>query len=282
MRSKALNIDMDDKPAKKKWKPPFHDWPRPTAKRTRWERFLRRFWLFRWDDHRFSFAATGIDWCQSQCYRDKKVARYFPIRNWIREELPRKRLPFKWKWDRLYWGIRHRLPGRYWHHTLDLGLKPGYYDADTKMLHATFEIVRWFVEVQLAKHQDYERKKYPWHNGRSPEAGLAHLDWEIEECSGPPGSPMGQGESAQIKKDVYLWWTVDRPNRIDPHDVYDIADPRRKSHAERKEEKGMWGLFNDNSDKRGMWGSMALEDFYKKEDQEMLSKAVSILHFWWD
>lgn len=287
MRTRALNISLDDedeKPSRWKWKNPFKEWPRPGTKRSRLERLLRRVWLFRWDDHRQFFAGSGIEWCQSQDYRDRKVARLFPKRNWLKEDLPKFfRVP-KWRLTEAYWWVSHRLPGRYWHHTLNLGLKPGYYDADAKILNATFEIIRWYVEVQLAGHQDPDRDQYKWYGDRSPEAGLAHLDWEITDCSGPPGSTtIGQGEAAQIKKDCYLWWTVDRVNRINPHDLYDILAPDR--HSTEDDRGLLWSIFNADKGPnytRAMWGSSGLEQFYKTEDKEMLIKANSIHEFWWD
>jgi hypothetical protein len=282
MRARILNLDFDS-PAKKKWRSPFHDWPRPAAKRNLIERLLRKVWLFRWDRHSHAFAATGISYCQSKDYRDRKVARYFPIRNWLVEELPSLHRPLKYKLRNIYWDIRHRIPGQYWHHTMHLGLKPGYYDADTKMLHAVFEIVRWYVEVQLAGHSG-DKEQYTWYGDRSPEAGLAHLDWEIEECGvgGGGGGQLSQGEAASIKKDVYLWWTRDRPARREPYDIRCYIDNSRVT--DRMRDKGMWGLFNNHSPKHdaAMAAATALEEFYNKEDKEMLEKAVSILHYWWD
>jgi hypothetical protein len=164
-----------------------------------------------------------------------------------------------------------------------LGIEPGYHDADTKILHANFEIIRWYVEEQLARQHDPDKTECKWYGNRSPEAGIAHLDWEIKDCSGSPAGTIGQGEAAQIKKDVYLWWTVDRPNRIDPHDIYDLLDPDRRERRSKKR-MGIWSMMNDHGPNytRAMWGSMALEEFYKQEDQEMLTKAVSILPHWWD
>lgn len=283
MRSRALKTDLDgeDKPKLWQWKNPFREWPRPAAKRSFVERALRKVWLFSWDRHATAFAATGIEYCQSIEYREEKLRRLFPKRYWLEHELPFLFKRPKWRWDKVYWWVRHRLPGRYWHHTLKLRLEPGYHDADTKMLHAVFEVIRWYVEVQLAHHCS-EPEKYKWHGDRSPEAGLAHLDWEIADCSGAPAGSIGQGEAAQIKKDVYLWWTVDRPNRIDPHDLYHIVDP---DYGKRKTKRmGIWSMMNDKSPNytRAMWGSMALEEFYSREDQEMLTKATSILAHWWD
>ena len=281
MRTRALNINLDeDAKKRKKWRP-FEGWPRPASKRSLLERALRKVWLFRWDAHSKSFVMSGVEYCQTIGYRDQKIARYFPKRNWLKEEFPYIFTNMKRRWDNAYWWIRHRIPGRYWHHTLKLGIEPGYHDADTKMLHAVFETICWYVEVQLASHQDSDRKEFKWYGDRSPQAGIAHLDWEIADCSGAPAGQIGQGEAAQIKKDVYLWWTVERPNRIDSHDVYDIVDP---DHRKRFKGTGLWGMLSDKSEthSRAMWGSMALDEFYKQEDQEMLTKAVSILHHWWD
>lgn len=119
------------------------------------------------------------------------------------------------------------------------GFKPGqYYEAESLIMCGMFQVLCDFVEVQLA-HQyvgwsrDKERhKKYgyidrKWRvfskQWRSPEAGLAWLEERrvmVSEGEGWDSTPKGQltrdALSAQVTYDLYKWWTVERPNRVDP------------------------------------------------------------------
>ena len=44
----------------------------------------------------------------------------------------------------IYWGIRHRLDPRNRYHVMDTGLRPGYWDPDSRILNAVMEEVDWF------------------------------------------------------------------------------------------------------------------------------------------
>jgi hypothetical protein len=46
----------------------------------------------------------------------------------------------------LTWWVKHRTTNR--HHILDLGLNPGWWDTDTKILHAAFTLLEQHVELE--------------------------------------------------------------------------------------------------------------------------------------
>ena len=82
-----------------------------------------------------------------------------PFRYWIAETLPDK-IDDIWRYIKRpfsqtkYW-IRYRIFDRY--HIINTGLKPDYYDFDTRCLHAMFSMLVEYVETQLAwKHSMFD------------------------------------------------------------------------------------------------------------------------------
>lgn len=92
-------------------------------------------------------------------------------------------------------------------------LTPGYYDQDTRLLHASFEL--------LIDHLEEESVMFSsTHKGQATrDLILKHLDWEMSlddpETPEDERSPFQAG-AAKVKKELYLWWTEGRPNRIEP------------------------------------------------------------------
>jgi hypothetical protein len=68
----------------------------------------------------------------------------------------------KWFWCRnpirvshdLIWWVRHRTVNRY--HIIETGLKPGWWDTDTRLLHAAFTLLENFVESE----KPFKRTEY--------------------------------------------------------------------------------------------------------------------------
>jgi len=138
--------------------------------------------------------------------------------------------PFR---NALYW-IRHRTWDKY--HVLQTGLRPGYQDADVRMLHANFSLLVDHVEVELAWMYRFcfNTKENPlkvsfWKRKfggfRNAEWGLKYLNQKIKspENQDPMCSILDKQERVNSKKiiDLYTWWTVDRPARKDPYDEVD-------------------------------------------------------------
>ena len=121
-------------------------------------------------------------------------------------------------------------------HLIKTGLKPGeYYEFDTKILHGLFNELVDYVETEISHTMKvYQDRNYLFKNGRCKRAGLDHLDWAINLTFGSDygikeddpdyNKPTPQALSAMIIKELYLWWTEKRPNRVDPMSFYDEKD----------------------------------------------------------
>lgn len=108
----------------------------------------------------------------------------------------------KWKAEALWWGLRHRTIDKY--HVIPTGLKPGYYDKDIQMLHANFQLLVNFVEVECAAlRQALNGVIFEIPN---PREGVARLQEEVKFGG-------KQGEDAQEALVLYWWWTEIRPRR---------------------------------------------------------------------
>lgn len=249
---------------------------RNPAERALWEKIARRFILpphgpralplGRWDT------------------RETKLKRHYPVRWFIWETLPdfwNYKVVRKFR-DTKYW-FRYRTTDKY--HVVKTGLKPNYYDPDTRMLHVNFQILTDFVEIELASMhlamngsddddslKGLSRFKKLWRkrrrrNIRDAKEGLAHLDWEISDTQGH------QQSSAVEKKALYLWWTVYRKDRIDTLDHPLIW-------ANREEDVSLTNALRGAN--RALYKiSHNLDEFYNAEDDEMLERLMRIRTSLW-
>jgi len=91
------------------------------------------------------------------------------IRRWLKDYKDRKKwegwwrplfklLPglFYYRLSNIYWAIRHRTINVY--HKVDTGLKPGYYDVDTLILHSCFNLLKTFVEKDYKGIDDIKER----------------------------------------------------------------------------------------------------------------------------
>jgi hypothetical protein len=120
-------------------------------------------------------------------------------------------------------------------HIVRTDLARGYYDTDTRLLHAAFSLLTDHVEIEKAGIQialSEEGQKYPTKRcgflglqTRSAEAGLAHLNWECDltyqaEEVGEDHPDLGQltpqAIAARECRALYIWWTQERVARVDP------------------------------------------------------------------
>jgi hypothetical protein len=115
-----------------------------------------RIKLKRWFFQDMPGAATWDEW---QDWEDK--ARKNNVRWFLADTLP------FWCWKtfinpftRLESWIRYRAFDRY--HIIKTTLKPGYYDMDTRLIHAMFDMLVDFVEVEKARMNVVFTKQKPW------------------------------------------------------------------------------------------------------------------------
>lgn len=249
---------------------------RNPSERALWEKIARKFILPPHGPRALPLGSWGK--------REDKLKRHFPIRYFVWDTLPdfwRYRILRKFR-DARHW-IRYRTTDKY--HIVQTGLKPNYYDPDHRMLHVNFQILKDFVEIELASmnsamngHDDDDvgtglrrfgkmlrrrrRKDF-----RDPKSGLDHLDWEISDTSGH------QQASAIEKKALYLWWTEYRENRIDTLDHPLIW-------ANKERESGLASVMKGSN--RDLYKlSHKLDEFYSREDDEMLERLIRVRKSLW-
>jgi len=245
-------------------------------------------------------AATLKEWREWET----KVKAEEPLRYWVNETVPdffkdlRKTLMSPYHNTRQW--IRHHFFDKY--HIINTGLTPGYYDSDTRMLHGMFNLLVDFIEVEKAwMHVVFDKDargkyKYPfWSIGwsrfksfRNPEAGLAHLAWEIslddpslDEYSSSPA----QAECAREQLALYTWWKNVYPNRPDPYDASGWTDYCEKTRT--KEGKGFLWDIEDRTPEGEAESRAALdklreiEQAYEDENEQYLIRLVRIRkHLW--
>jgi len=128
------------------------------------------------------------------------------------------------------WAIRYRTVRKY--HLVDTKLNPGYHEIDTRMLHANFELLVDYVEIEcanMAEVADRAELTAPrgWRGdwfprvakikeGRSRELGMQHLNWETTLAS--PTLNVNERSPDQAARAVqviilYTWWKDVYPNR---------------------------------------------------------------------
>lgn len=118
----------------------------------------------------------------------------------------------------------------YGHNVLTMpALRRGqWYDTDTKMFEALFTLLCEYVENECAHMELMDTKKYSrWTRLRhrwlprkfrkalSRELGLANLDWAINE----PDCQQHQRDTAEMTKDLYVWYTTEYPLMRDPYEM---------------------------------------------------------------
>ena len=120
--------------------------------------------------------------------------------------------------DIFYW-IYYRTTGKY--NVIKLDLKPGYYDADTKIEHALWTILVDFIEVEAAWMScvcdDEKRKKFKrerrFGKFRSRELGIEWVDFQIA-CGEPDSNGISYSKQKvneiQQLKDAYLYYKDER------------------------------------------------------------------------
>lgn len=252
---------------------------RNPAERTLVEKIARRFILPPHGPKALPMGRWGV--------REERLKRTFPIRFFIWDTVPdfwRYQISNRYKRGKNW--VRYRTWDRY--DIVKLEVEKTYHDPDYRLLHANFQLLKDFVEIELAsmmdasdernneeidsflkrvgKHIRFRRRKML----RSPEQGIKHLDWEIEETTGH------QKTSAVEKKELYLWWTQYRPLRADPYDSALFKDPNDNGEP--------WSLatmVRKPFNRPLAEARQALENMYEAEDEEMLIRLMKVRRSLW-
>ncbi len=186
--------------------------------------------------------------------------------------------------------VRFRTCRRY--HIVNTGMEPGYYDTDTRMLHVNFNLLVDFVEIEKAWMNTWtDRSKYSklsWFDKkfrrfRSPEDGIAYLNWEINQTE-----LVHQAKAAKEVLDLYTWWKETRPNRPDPYveaNYYEVFKGKTlRDHLVEVQRDGetYYTLKRSTKQESQVFKTVTkIEAKYDKEDEQMLIRLIKIRRFLW-
>jgi hypothetical protein len=164
------------------------------------------------------------------------------------------------------------------------------------MLHANFNILKEFVEVEQAWSKycwSGEHKSAPWFERhlplywdfkefRRPDLGLEYLEWAstLDNPALPPHERAeGQAKAARETLALYIWWTKTRPARK----LLDTAEYNDQG-------LGILGCLDEEFDRDAedykahseiMAKNSTLEEEWSNEDEEMLIRLIKVRgHLW--
>lgn len=202
------------------------------------------------------FALSFDDW---DIWKEKQ-RKERPWRYWMSDTVLRKLQNLIYYPSDLWYSIRCYLKNRYLTqtHNLKTGLKKGeWHDLDTRILYGLFNELVEFVEVELSHLSKWDRnKKYKFKNGRCIEAAYDYFEW----ANNLPEESYGSQREDSIKiKELYEWWTKQRPYRDDP-----LMTITKTSHG-----KEYYKLID------------SIEKDYEKEDTAKLIELIKIRNSLW-
>lgn len=161
----------------------------------------------------------------------KEFKHNAPVRYFIMIFIPQSIInPISRKYERIMDYFRYRFIPKHRYHIINTGLPPAYHETAALMLHASFTLLKDFVEKEKSQmwrvfgeedHKDADVLS-------NKERGVKYLDWEasLDDPSSPdydvsfatrqsiPGE-FSQPEAARETRELYLWWTDIRPARKD-------------------------------------------------------------------
>ncbi|MBI5346010.1 MAG: hypothetical protein HZB76_02560 [Chlamydiae bacterium] len=238
----------------------------------------------------------------------EKAAKAKKIRYWLAEE----GLDFLQNLGRWPLNLRHYLDNRWFAktHALTSNLKRGqWHDFDTRLLHALFDELVNFVEIEQAWHfllcskEDRKKYKLSWYRKnfsfgwRCKEAGLAYLEWAaglknnedwIEKNDPSFDQPTEQALAAQQTILLYKWWKEERPRRLDPMDASGLSDyyEKRCQDSESQGYELSWICCDvDEPNKEHLSKILKIcqkmEQEQEAEDTEMLIRLIKIRGSLW-
>ena len=162
----------------------------------------------------------------------------------------------RWPYN-AYWWLQHRLNPRHRYHVIPTGLRPDYWDIDTRMLHGCMTLLSQYVETQMggldALVLHIERLRVE--SAKVDE----HQDW-----SASLDRSIACMEEA---RDIYEWWTVKRPADLDALDAWN---------------EQLFGNANDHNFIGGdIDENFAFEAALLEQEQVMLCRLIAIRGSLW-
>jgi len=254
-------------------------------------------------------AGTSEEW--DEWYKTAGAAH--PIRYWIAEEgLDILQKIVYYIPDRLN-DVRYYINNRWVSksHALTADtrdIRPGSWsDVGNRFLPCLFNELVNFVEIEQAWHyvmwNDEERKKFdvPWYRSgwlrwrtwRSPEAGMAYLNWAstltnaefLDEGEKHLAEPTYQATAAKEIIELYTWWTTVYRNRPDPYEASGWTTYCEESRAANGG-KLSWSGGKDTPELKAKSEAAhkalrEMEEAYEKEEEEMMIRLIKIRQSLW-
>lgn len=184
-------------------------------------------------------AATWGEW---EDFDAKHKAKY-PVRWFLFDTIPDWLGVIAHRIRQHCWALKHRFIPRHKYHIIRTSLEPGYWDPDTRILYATMDLVKEFVE----ETEDV-------------------IDWEADEAHAWAWSDL---------QAVYKWWTDKYPYR--ENKLPDLPDvPIRKIANEEYKDDPDVKEWKRIAEIHGM-----MEEQWVKEEEEMLMRVMRIRKFLW-
>ena len=148
-----------------------------------------------------------------------------------------------------------------------------WYDCDTRLFEAGFQILVDYVEDELAWMQLLNEGKDRWYSRWVPvpnarERGLNILEWESQLGD----DSISQSESAREVRDLYLWYKDVRPNRVNPFE--DVPD---RLHV--FDEDGF--MEHDAEYSKAVMAAFKTEESQEEEDTTQLVRLIKIRRSMW-
>lgn len=194
-------------------------------------------------------------------------------------------------------------------HALTSKLKKGqYHEFDTRLLHAAFDELIDFVEIELAwlniilAGEQPNKYKIPWCHKvfqlrlkRFPEAGLDYLNWaanlkhdelSIEKNHPDFGKQTNQALAAQEILLLYKWWKEERPQRPDPNVVSGWLAYHKANYKIEKNNENLFLSTNQSEEDTNKKQAILelcwrIEKEQEDEDTAMLIRLIKLRsHIW--
>ena len=155
-----------------------------------------------------------------------------------------------------------------------------WYDCDTRLFEAAFQILVDYVEGELSWMQLITDGKARWYHRwlsvpDARERGLKLLEWEIQLGD----DSISQSEAASEIRDLYLWYKDVRPNRIDPFSEVPDRPFIYDSENLTFDEDGM--LESDEEYSKAVMEAFRKEEKQEEEDTAQLVRLMKIRRSMW-
>ena len=203
-----------------------------------------------------------------------QLKKEYPVRYAIGEAINlcgRPARTAKWNLRNAYWWVQYRVNPKHKYTTIKLKrLDPGYYDEDSLLFYAMFEIFENFMKRQLTNPQviwEYDEDCFP--------------KWQVEEdLEGIQKEIASHNADWKEMNEIYNWWV----------NVYPKREETLPEYPELPKEWGTLSVINEDFDgKKQMkkWKGVnaahfKAEEDWRKEDQEMMIRLVKIHSLLWD